>query len=132
MGKADIFKDHLSLQVLGSVATPLQAIPIVNLVMRFVDTFSDHKIGDSELKIDPLPFDVVQEAWISVATETGNLVMGGCFPGLYILLHVVAETTKGGTLRICKNPYEEDDEKQGKKAVDRLLSISWEKMHNFT
>jgi hypothetical protein len=59
-----------------------------------------------------------------VTTETGDLVMGGCFPGFDILLHVVAEATKGGTLGICKNLYEETDEKQKKKAIDRLLFIS--------
>jgi len=50
--------------------------------------------------------------------------MGGCFPGFDIFLHVVAEATKGGTLGICKNAYEENDEKQKKKAIDRLLFIS--------
>jgi len=57
--KIDILKDHLSPQVVSLVTPFFQAISIIHFVMEFSDSFSNQKIGKSELEIYPFPFDMV-------------------------------------------------------------------------
>jgi hypothetical protein len=59
MGKTDVFKNHLSPQVVSLVAPLLQTIPIIYFVMEFLESFSNHYIGQSELEIYPFPFKMV-------------------------------------------------------------------------
>jgi len=68
----------------------LQTITIVNFIMEFLSSFTDQDVGQSQLKIDPLPFDMIHNAWLTMTIEAGYLIMGGGFPRLDILLHIMA------------------------------------------
>ena len=94
VGKANILKDHIPLQVINAVATLLQTVSIVHLIMQFSKPFANHKIGHSQLEIHPLPFEVVEKTWASVTFEAGDFIMGGRLPGIYIFFHVVTQPTK--------------------------------------
>jgi hypothetical protein len=45
MGKGNILKYHISLQVFPFMTTFLQTIPIINFIMEFLDAFTNHDIG---------------------------------------------------------------------------------------
>ena len=94
MGKANILKYHIPFQVISFMTSILQTITIINLIMEFFDASPDNDISQCELEIFPFPFQMIQKTWAAVTTEAGYFVMGGCFPRIDILLHIVTEATK--------------------------------------
>jgi hypothetical protein len=76
------------------VTTLLQAVTIINFVMEFLEAFPNNDVGQGELEIRPLPFEMIRDTWFAVTTQTGHLVMRGCFPRIDIFLHVVTQATK--------------------------------------
>ena len=96
MGKTDVLKDHVSSDVLAFVAPLLETIAVINFIMELRNPFPDQDISPCEPEIGPLPPEMVEKPWTAVTTETSHLVVGGFFPGVNILLHVVTEATKRG------------------------------------
>jgi hypothetical protein len=45
MGKDNILKYHISVQVFPFMTTFLKTIPIINFIMEFLDAFTNHNIG---------------------------------------------------------------------------------------
>jgi hypothetical protein len=94
MGKTDVLKYHIPFQLLTDMASFLKTVSIINLIVEFFEACPDQEISQCELKIDPLPFEMIDKTWTAVAMEAGDFVMRGRFPIFDILPHIVTEATK--------------------------------------
>ncbi len=72
----------------------LKTIPIIHFIMKSFGPFSNQEVGQCQLEVDPLPLQMTGKAWMTMAIQTGDLVMRGGPPGLHILLHIMTEATK--------------------------------------
>jgi hypothetical protein len=59
MGKAYIFKYHISLEVFLPMTSLLQTITIVNFIMEFFEAFPHQEISQCELEVSPLSLEMI-------------------------------------------------------------------------
>jgi hypothetical protein len=95
MVKGHVFKDHLPLQILTAMTSLLKTGGITDLRMRLGWPFAGDKHDQGNLSIPPFPLQVIEKAGFIVTFGTGNKVVGRGLPGVYVYLHIMAETTEG-------------------------------------
>jgi hypothetical protein len=84
--------------------TPLlKAVSIIHFIMESLSPFSNQKVGQCQLEVDPLSLKVACQAWMTMAIKARYLVMRRGLPRFNILLHIMAEATERRALRIPKH-----------------------------
>ena len=108
--KGHILVDHVPLEVLGLVASPLEAARITDLRMRLARPLPRDEIRQGDLPIHPLAFQMVEEAGFVMALRANHLPVGRGPPRLHISIHLMAEAAEGRGL----GEFEDACEKDGK------------------
>jgi hypothetical protein len=97
---------------------------ITDLRMRLGRPFAGDKHDQGDLSIPPFPLHMVEKTGFIVTFGAGNKVVGRGLPGVYVYLHVMAETTEGGSFgESVHGPSQNEQEEQAntKEESDPLL-----------
>jgi hypothetical protein len=95
MREGHILVDHIFLKILCPVATFLHTTGIADLRMRPARSLSGDEIGQRDLPVHPLPFQMVEKAGFIVASCARGVAMTGGPPGFQINIHLMAEAAEG-------------------------------------
>ena len=90
------------------MASALQAARIINLGMRLGGTLAGNEVGQRELTISPLPFQMIFEPGFVMTFDAGDFPVGGRLPRINIDLHVVTNTAESRGLRKLESRYDKD------------------------
>jgi len=97
MGEGYILIDHISLEVFNLMASLLEATRIADLCVGLAWFLSGDEVGQGDLAIDPLSFQMIDESRLIMALGASDIPVARNFPGFDIGTHLVTEAAEGGS-----------------------------------
>jgi hypothetical protein len=92
------------------MAAFLETTRITNLCMGLARALPGEEVSQRYLTIHPFAFQMIVKPGLIMTFRTRHVFMAGSPPRLHIVIHLVAEATKGGAFREFKKGKRENQE----------------------